>query len=146
MYPLLISAASTIAGKLIDNWSSASTAKAATTTADFAALLEKNAASTSSAASIRETQIAALRQKLLDSPEVSTLLASADPAKQPALTLNVDGSLNAQTADGRTTALLLSPESAATARDLAALTASTTATRLDTTGQTQTISSVKASA
>jgi hypothetical protein len=90
MYPLLISAASTIASKLIDNWSTAKESKAATSTENFAALLEKNAASASTAASARETQIAALRQKLLDSPEVSTLIATADPSKQPTLTLGTD--------------------------------------------------------
>jgi hypothetical protein len=136
MYPLLISAATTIAGKVIDNWSAAKTAKAATTTENFAALLEKNSASTSSATAIRDSQIATLRQKLLDSPEVSTLLSTADPSKLPKLSLGSDGTLTAQSADGRTTTLQLSPDTAATARDLAALNATSTGTsattRLDT--------------
>jgi len=146
MYPLLISAASTIASKLIDNWNTAKESKAATSTENFAALLEKNAASASTAASARETQIAALRQKLLDSPEVSTLIATADPSKQPTLTLGTDGTLTAQASDRRTTTLHLSPGTAATARELATLTASSTATRLETAGQTQVKSTAKTSA
>lgn len=146
MYPLLISAASTIVGKVIDNWSSAKAAKAPTGTENFAALMEKSAASGPSAASVRETQIAALRQNLLNSPEVSTLLSTADPSKQPTLNLGTDGTLTAQAADGRTTPLLLSPGSAAIARELAKLTASTAATRLETSGQTQVKSIVKTSA
>jgi len=137
MYPLLISAATSIASNVIDTWSSAKAAKAASTKENFAALLEKNGASGTTAASIRDTQIATLRQKLLSSPEVSTLLASADPSKQPTLSLAADGTLTAQTSDGRTASLQLSPDTAATARDLAALNATSTgttaATRLDTT-------------
>lgn len=127
MYPLLISAATTVASHVIENWQNARTAKAAEagdSSAKFAALLEKTSASGSTAASGRQTQIAALREKLLSSPEVSTLLASADPSRPPTLTIGADGTLNAQAAGGRTTAVALSPENAAIARNLAALGAS----------------------
>ena len=124
MYPLLISAATSIASTLIDKFAAARESKAAAKVAapaeSFATALDKSNAVTGG------TQIAALRQRLLDSPEVHTLLASADPAKQPALSLAADGTLSARTADGRTTAIALSPEAAATARSLASLTAANT--------------------
>ena len=121
MLPLLIPAVTSIASTLIDKWADAREAKAATQVAapkeNFATVLNK------SAASATDTQIAALRQRLLDSPEIHTLLASADPAKQPALSIGADGTVSARTADGRTTAITLSAESSATARELAKLTA-----------------------
>ena len=121
MYPILISAASSIASTLIDKWADARAAKAeskaVSSTENFATALGKSTAVTA------DTQIATLRQRLLDSPEVHTLLASADPAKQPALSLAADGTLSARMPDGRTTPVLLSPESAAAARELAALNA-----------------------
>jgi hypothetical protein len=129
MYPLLVSAATTLASHAIENWQNARTAKAAEagdSAAKFAALLEKTSAARPSAASGRQTQIATLRQQLLNCPEVSTLLASADPSKPPALTLGADGTLSAQAADGRTTTVALSPENASIARNLAALGASAT--------------------
>lgn len=125
MYPLLVSAVSTIASNAIDTWLNSRASKAPASTENFAALLEKNAAAPANAAASRDTQILGLRQKLLDSPEVRTLLASADPAKQPTLSLAADGTLTAQTSDGRTTTVPLSPESITTARQLAALTGPT---------------------
>ncbi|MEQ1850281.1 MAG: hypothetical protein ABMA01_01690 [Chthoniobacteraceae bacterium] len=122
MYPLLVSAVSTIASNAIDTWLTSRASKAPASTENFAALLEKNAATPMSAAASRDTQILSLRQHLLDSPEVRTLLASADPAKQPVLSLAADGTLTAQTSDGRTTTVSLSPQSITTARHLAALT------------------------
>ena len=121
MIPLLIPAAASLATTLIDKWSAAREAKSAAQVAapkeNFATVLNK------STASATDTQIAALRQRLLDSPEVHTLLASADPAKQPAISVGADGSLSARTPDGRTTAITLSPEGTAAARELARLTA-----------------------
>lgn len=121
MLPLLIPAVTSIASTLIDKWSAAHEAKAAAQVAapteNFATVLNK------SAASATDTQIATLRQRLLDSPEVHTLLASADPAKQPTLSIGADGTVSARTADGRTTAITLSPESTAAAREFAKLTA-----------------------
>jgi hypothetical protein len=124
MYPILISAASTIASNVIDSWLNSKAPKAAAPAENFAALLEKNAALPSTAAASTDAKITALRERLLDSPEVRTLLASADPAKQPTLTVGADGTVTARTSDGRTTIVTLSPESAAAARELAALTKS----------------------
>ena len=121
MYPLLISAATSLASTLIDKWAEAREAKAAAQVAapkeNFATVLKQSTASST------DTQIATLRQRLLDSPEIHTLLASADPAKQPTLSLGADGAVSARAADGRTTAITLSPEGAAAARELAKLTA-----------------------
>lgn len=121
MYPLLISAATSLASTLIDKWTDVREAKAAAQATapkeNFAAVLSKSTASSA------DTQIATLRQRLLDSPEVHTLLASADPAKQPSLSIAADGTVSARTADGRTTALTLSPEGTAAAREIAKLTA-----------------------
>ena len=121
MYPLLISAATSLASTLIDKWADAREAKAAAQVTapkeNFDTVLNK------SSASAADTQIATLRQRLLDSPEIHTLLASADPAKQPALSISADGAVSARTADGRTTAITLSPEGTAAARELAKLTA-----------------------
>jgi hypothetical protein len=130
MYPLLISAASSVASTLIDKWAAAREAKAAATAApavNFASVLEK------SGVSATDVKIATLRQRLLDSPEVHTLLASADPSKQPAISLGADGTLSARTADGRTTAITLSSDSAAAARELATLRAARTAPAATTT-------------
>lgn len=147
MYPLLISAASTIASKVIDNWNTSKASKAATTTENFAAMLEKNAGTGATAASKLEAQISTLKEKLLNSPEVATLLASADPTKQPTLTLGSNGTLTAQTSDGRSTSILLSAETAATARDLAALTTSAGgSTRIETSAATLAKSATKTSA
>ena len=121
MYPLLISAVSSIASSLIEKLAASAQTKVAAPAENFAAVLEKSAAVRAGSPGSGDTQIAALRQRLLDSPEVRTLLASADPAKQPALSLSADGTLTARSADGRTTNILLSPESAATARELVAL-------------------------
>ena len=124
MYPLLISAASSLASTLIDKWAAAREAKAPAPAApaeNFATVLNK------SSASAADTQIATLRQRLLDSPEIHTMLASADPSKQPAISLAADGTLSARTPDGRTTAITLSPEGAAAARELASLKAAKTA-------------------
>jgi len=129
MYPLLISAGSSIATTLIDKWAAAKDSKVAATTENFAAVLNKSTATSA------ETQIASLRQKLLDSPEVHTLLAGADPAKQPVLSLSADGTLTARAVDGRTTNVLLSQETAATARELATVTAANAASKAATSGQ-----------
>ena len=126
MYPLLISAASSIATSLIEKWADSRESKVAAPKENFAAVLEKSAAVRAGSPGSADTQIAALRQRLLDSPEIRTLLASADPAKQPALSLAADGTLTSRAADGRTTNVQLSPESAATARELAALSAAIT--------------------
>ncbi len=121
MYPLLISAATSLASTLIDKWADAREAKAAAQVTapkeNFAAVLNKSTASST------DSQIATLRQRLLDSPEVHTLMASADPAKQPALSIAADGTVSARTADGRTSAITLSPEGTAAAREIAKLTA-----------------------
>lgn len=134
MYPLLVSAATTIASNLIDKWAAAREAKAAAPTESFAAVLEKSSVLQTAAPGGPEARVAALRQKLLDSPEVHTLLASADPMKQPTLSLGAGGTLSASTPDGRIMPIQLSPESAAAARELAA-TASTTGTRNGFAGQ-----------
>ena len=125
MYPLLVSAATTIATNLIDKWASAREAKAAAPTENFAAVLEKSSATQASAPASPEARVAALQQKLLDSPEVHTLLASADPAKQPTLSIAADGTLSARMPDGQTKPIQLSPETAAAARELAAMNAAT---------------------
>ncbi len=123
MLPLLIPAATTLASTLIEKWADvreakiAAQAQAAAPKQDFATVFNK------STTSVTDTQIAALRQRVLDSPEVHTLLASADPAKQPALSLSADGTITARTPDGRTSTITLSPEGTATARELAKLTA-----------------------
>lgn len=135
MYPLLVSAVSAIATNLIDKWAASGESKVAAPAENFVAVLEKSAAVRAGAPVGGDTQIAALRGRLLDSPEVRTLLASADPAKQPTLSIAADGTLTASTTDGRTTPVLLSPESAAAARELAALTAATAATRNGAAGQ-----------
>ena len=128
MYPLLISAATSVATTLIDKWAEA---RAARTETKAATSTEKSSASTEtfattlgkSTADTTDTQIAALRKRVLDSPEVRTLLASADPTTQPTLSLAGDGTLTARSADGRTTTVALSPENATAAKDLATLTA-----------------------
>ena len=129
MYPLLISAGSSLATTLIDKWAAAKESKPAASTANFAATLSKSTAAST------ETQITSLRQKLLDTPEVQTLLGSADPAKQPTLSLSADGTLTARSVDGRTTPVLLSQETAASARELATLTAASTAAKAAAGGQ-----------
>jgi len=116
MYPLLIAAVSSATSTLIDKITTPAPPKVAAPAENFAATLQKSAAANTPAA-----QIASLRQRLIESPEVATLLASADPAKQPALSLSPDGTLTARTLDGRTSVIPLSPDTAATARQLAAL-------------------------
>ena len=128
MYPLLVSAATTIASNLIDKWAAAREAKAAAPTENFAAVLEKTSVTQTAAPGGTEARVATLQQKLLDSPEVHTLLASADPAKQPTLSIAADGTLSASTPDGRTKPIQLSPENAAAARELAAMNAATSFT------------------
>lgn len=144
MYPLLISAATSLATTLIDKWSEARAAKAETTAATTAATsTAKTSASTEtfasslskSTAASTDTQIAALRKRLLDSPEVRTLLASADPTKQPTLSLAADGTLTARAADGRTTTVTLSAETATAAKDLATLTAAKVVSTAPSTGK-----------
>ena len=121
MYPLLVSAISAIASNVIDRMAASAQSKVAAPAANFATVLEKSAAARTGSTTGGDSQVAALRQRLLDSPEVRTLLSSADPAKQPALSIAADGTLTARAADGRATTVLLSPESAAVARQLAAL-------------------------
>lgn len=127
MYPLLVSGIASVASNLLDTWSRASERKTAAEVVKFQDLLDrvvgpaKAAGAGAGAVSPLEARIAELRTRLLDAPEVRTLVDSSDPSKAPTLQVGPDGKLVAQTAGGLQKTLTLSPENEALAQELARL-------------------------
>lgn len=130
MYPLLISGVASVASNLIDRWSQASARASAAKAVKFDELLKQatgpagTATSKVTPSSTFQSQVVSLRAQLLDSPEVRSLLGTCDPTQPPTLHLSPDGKLSAQSANGESKSIALTPETAALARQLSALTAS----------------------
>lgn len=132
MHPILVSAVASTAENILDRWarrSGDSRATAAAPQADFQTVMDgkKGRASATtaakSAADVQRDRITKLRADLLDAPEVRAVLDTADPTKPPTLSLTTDGRLLVRQAGYDSKPILLSPESAAAARELASLTA-----------------------
>ena len=129
MYPLLVSGIASVASDLLDTWSRASERKAETERVKFQDVLDrvvgpaKAAGSGAVAKAVNpiEARIAELRARLLDAPEVRTMLDAGDPSKPLTLQLGSDGKLVAQAAGGQPRALLLSAENEALAQELSRL-------------------------
>jgi ketosteroid isomerase-like protein len=127
MHPLLVSAVANTASNFLDRWSrgsgAATTEKAAQ---PFAQVLDGSSATVARRAPSAAQQIqdlaATLRARLMDAPEVRAVIDSSDPTKPTTIEVTPDGKVLA-TAPGRDPKpLLLSPETAELARDLASLT------------------------
>jgi len=132
MHPILVSAVADTAGNLLDRWvrrSGDAQASASLPQADFQTIMDgKKGTATAttaakSAAELQRDRVARLRADLLDAPEVRAILDTADPTKPPVLSLTPDGRLLVRQSGYDPKPILLSPESAATARELASLTA-----------------------
>ncbi len=130
MHPLLVSAVANTAGNFIDRWANRSgVSKAAPTQPDsFQSVLDtKTAAAAEPAAKTPEQtrleRMARLRTELLDAPEIRAVLDAADPTKPAKLSLTPDGRVLTGPAGYDSKPLLLSPNTAEIARELASLTA-----------------------
>ena len=126
MHPLLISAVASTAGNFLERWShgGGGTAPAANGPR-FENVLDGAAAAKKPAPTPAEnlrTLTARLRQQLLDAPEVRAVLDSSDPSKPPTLEISPDGKVLTAAAGRDPKPILLSPETAEIARNLAALT------------------------
>jgi hypothetical protein len=122
MHPLLVSAVASTAGNFLDRWARGSGVQPAARAVDFQSVLaEKTAASKPSAAQMALERQATLQKQLLDAPEIRAVLDTADPAKPATLSLTPDGRLLHAPPGRDARALLLSPETAEIARELATL-------------------------
>jgi hypothetical protein len=125
MYPLLVSAIASTAGNLLERWSAGAERKAEVRSAEFRALMDKIAGSSkpngASAASERQDRLESLQSRLLDAPEVRSILDSADPSKPVTIRIAQDGTVLAQAPGREPQAIQVSPETAAVARELASL-------------------------
>ena len=129
MYPLLISGIASVASNLLDRATRPTPSPTSADTAKFQALLDqvlktaKNSSSSTQANSTQSLldQCSALRDQLLNAPEVRATLDSADPSKPLSLSLSSDGRLLAQSPGGEVKSLPLSPENTAKAQELARL-------------------------
>jgi len=129
MYPLLISGITSVASNLLDRFTRPTTSPTPPDAAKFQALLDqvlKTAKNSTSPTPANSTQslldhCSALRDQLLNAPEVRATLDSADPSKPLSLSLSPDGRLLAQSPGGEVKSLPLSPENTAKAQELARL-------------------------
>jgi hypothetical protein len=126
MTPLLVSAIASTAGNLIEKWASAGERKAEVQSANFQEMLNKTAGAGRSGQAktpqdSRMEAIAKLRAELLDAPEVRLAIDSADPSKPVGIELGPDGKLYASAPGRAPQAIQLAPDTAAAARELAAL-------------------------
>ncbi len=113
MYPLLVTAIASTASNLLERWSAAAAShKPAPSAAEFHEVLDKVAASSPSAT-------ASLRARLLDAPEIHSILDAADPAKPVAIQVAQDGTVIAHEPGRDPRAIAVSPETAELARKLA---------------------------
>ncbi len=123
MHPLLVSAVANAAGNFLDRWSRGAGPAPVANGPGFEKALDRASGAVNSGA-IPETNAltfaARLRQQLLDSPEVRALLDSSDPSKPPTIEVSPDGKVLAAAPGRDPKALLLSPETAELARNLAA--------------------------
>lgn len=113
MYPLLVTAIASTASSLLERWSAAAAAhKPAPSAAGFREVLDKVAAPSQAAP-------ASLRARLLDAPEIRSILDAADPAKPVAIQVAQDGTVFAHEPGRDPRAIAVSPETAEVARQLA---------------------------
>jgi len=131
MHPLLVGAVANTAGHFLDRWArgAATPPPSRTPDASFGQMLEASSAPTAarpaekSPAEMRRERTLELGIDLLDAPEIRAVLDTADPAKPPKLTLTTDGRVLVAQPGRDARPLLLSPETADTARALASLSA-----------------------
>jgi hypothetical protein len=117
MYPLLVTAATHLAGNLIDRLTAPKAEPAAQSAVPFSSVLQGAQNGAPAAGLNRSQMMAALRQRLLNSPELQAL-AAADPSKMAAVTITPQGAVQVPGSDGRSVNLALSPGTAAIAREL----------------------------
>lgn len=129
MHPLLVSAVANTAGNFIDRWARGAGAAPATPAVDFQNVLDGKTGAATPAAAVKpgaETpleRLARLRRELTDAPEIRAVLDTADPAKPVTISLTPDGRV-LSTAPGRDPQpILLAPNTAEIAREIANLTA-----------------------
>jgi hypothetical protein len=124
MHPLLVSAAANAAGNFLDRWSRGPGPAPVANGPGFEKALDR-ASGVAKPAATPETNAltlaARLRQQLLDSPEVRSILDSSDPSKPPTIEVAPDGKVLAASPGRDPKALLLSPETAELARSITAL-------------------------
>ena len=132
MYPLLISAATTLGSKLIDSYQQAAERRQAVAGEKFDRLMSHleahSASSTSGAASAagaavnpQVNRLKQLQQQLLESPELSSAIQSTDPTKPLSLQVSPEGKVTIQSGDRPARTVSLGPETAQKARELGAL-------------------------
>jgi hypothetical protein len=129
MHPLLVSAVASTAGNFLDRWARGAGAPAtAPTTTSFQSVLDAKTSATAptplvkSAAELTRDRVAKLRDELLEAPEIRAVLDTADPTKPAKLSLTPDGRVLCATPGRDARPLQLAPDTAAVARELAALT------------------------
>ncbi len=132
MYPLLISAATTLGSKLIDSYQRAAERREAVSGEKFDRLmshLEAQSAGTMSGASAAAgaavnpqlNRLKQLQQQLLESPELKSAIQSTDPTKPLSLQVSPEGKVTIQSGDSPARTVSLGPETALKARELGAL-------------------------
>jgi hypothetical protein len=132
MYPLLISAATTLGSKLIDSFQQAAERKQAVAGERFDRLmshLETQAAGATSgvapapgaAVNPQVNRLKQLQQQILDSPELKAAIQSTDPTKPLNLQVSPEGKVTIQSGESPARTVSLGPETAQKARELGAL-------------------------
>lgn len=131
MHPLIVSAVTSTAGSFLDRWArgSGTTPAAKTPAPEFDAMLEARQATDASRpaekspADLRQERTLELRRQLFDAPELQAVLNTADPTKPGTLSLASDGRVMETRPGYGAKPLLLSPDTAEIARELASLSA-----------------------
>lgn len=144
MYPLLVSGITSVATRLIDNWSQSAERKAETERVKFQEVLDRVVGPAKTAAAAAATKVVSpiaarieeLRAALLDSPEVRSYFETADPTNPATLQLDENGQMTIQNLNGWPRTLTLSGDAQNQARELARL----LATRPVATGMTPAMS------
>jgi hypothetical protein len=132
MYPLLISAATTLGSKLIDSFQQAAERKQAVAGERFDRLmshLETQAPGAThgvapapgAAVNPQVNRLKQLQQQILDSPELKAALQSTDPTKPLNLQISPEGKVTIQSGESPARTVSLGPETAQKARELGAL-------------------------
>ena len=130
MHPLLVSAVASTAGNFLDRWARGAGAQpAAPAPADFQTVLDGKTGATAPASAMKPhpesppERLARLRSELVEAPEIRAVLDTADPAKPAMISLTPDGRVLSASPGREPQPILLSPQTAAIAQELAGLTA-----------------------
>ncbi len=131
MHPLLVSAVARTASHFLDRWAhGGGAAPTAAPAKSFQTVLEGKTGAAAPAPAVKPSvesqldRLARLRSELLDAPEIRAVFDTADPAKPATMTLTPDGRVLSAPPGRDPQPILLSPETATLARELATLTAS----------------------